>query len=47
MLLLDPVSGEYSAEATPEFGTETLADFYRRALNQGLAGQELGDHALF
>lgn len=47
MLVLDPVSGEYSAEVTPEYGTETLADFYRRALNQGLVGQERGGHALF
>lgn len=29
MLVLDPESGEYSAEATPEFGSETLADHYR------------------
>lgn len=32
MLVLDPVSGEYSAELTPEYGSETLADHYRRLL---------------
>lgn len=29
MLVLDPVSGEYSAEATPEFGQDTLIEHYR------------------
>ncbi|MBA4007286.1 MAG: epimerase [Erythrobacter sp.] len=32
MLVLDPVSGEYSADLTPEYGSETLADHYRRLL---------------
>jgi len=32
MLVLDPVSGEYSAELTPEFGSETLEGHYRRLL---------------
>ncbi|WP_086608619.1 NAD(P)H-binding protein [Erythrobacter donghaensis] len=32
MLVLDPATGEYSADLTPEFGTETLADHYRRLL---------------
>jgi len=39
--------GRYDAEATPSFGTETLRDFYVRILREGLAGQELGDHAVF
>lgn len=47
MLVRDPLSGTYSDEATPEFGRQTLEDFYRRALEQGLAGQERGAHALF
>lgn len=29
MLLLDPQTGEYSAEATPEFGSDTLLDHYK------------------
>ena len=32
MLVLDPASGEYSAELTPEFGSETLEAHYRRLL---------------
>jgi len=47
MLVLDPETGRYDAAATPEYGTRTLADFYRDALAGGLEGQERGDHALF
>lgn len=47
MLLLDPATGRYDAEATPSYGQETLRDFYRRVLREGLAGQELGEQALF
>ncbi|MBA4767730.1 MAG: NAD(P)H-binding protein [Porphyrobacter sp.] len=32
MLVRDPASGEYSAELTPEYGSETLAEHYRRLL---------------
>jgi len=47
MLVLDPERGVYDADKTPSFGTETLRDFYARVLEHGLAGQELGDHAVF
>lgn len=47
MLVLDPETGEYDADATPSYGNDTLKDFYRRVLKEGLAGQELGDHAVF
>ena len=47
MLVWDPRTGRYDAAATPEYGTETLRDFYRRVLERGLAGQELGAHKLF
>ncbi len=47
MLLFDEKTGRYDASATPATGEETLRDFYARALREGLAGQELGDHALF
>jgi len=33
MLWLDPETGEYDAEETPEFGTETLRDHYARLLD--------------
>ena len=32
MLVLDPATGEYSDELTPEFGSEALVDHYRRLL---------------
>ncbi len=32
MLVLDPQTGEYSADLTPEFGSETLETHYRRLL---------------
>ena len=35
MLVLDPATGSYDADLTPEFGTETLADHYRRLLASG------------
>jgi len=47
MLLWDEARGRYDGEATPSYGTQTLREFYARALEHGLAGQELGDHAVF
>lgn len=47
MLVLDETTGRYDADATPSFGGDTLREFYVRVLREGLAGQELGDHALF
>ncbi|MCL9982977.1 MAG: NAD(P)H-binding protein [Erythrobacter sp.] len=32
MLVMDPATGEYSADLTPEFGSETLRDHYVRLL---------------
>ncbi len=46
MLVRDPVTGRYNADATPETGTETLPDFYRR-LAAGEAAVDLGEHAVF
>jgi divinyl chlorophyllide a 8-vinyl-reductase len=34
MLVLDPATGQYSAENTPEFGTETLEGHYRTLLER-------------
>jgi divinyl chlorophyllide a 8-vinyl-reductase len=47
MLVLNPVTGKYDADATPSYGSDTLRDFYKRVLKEGLAGQELGEHSLF
>lgn len=46
MLVLDPVSGQYDAAATPETGADTLFDFYA-TLIRGHARAERGDHAVF
>jgi divinyl chlorophyllide a 8-vinyl-reductase len=46
MLVLDPTTGRYDADATPSVGTETLFDFYARAIT-GEVSVERGDHAVF
>jgi len=46
MLVLDPATGRYDAQATPSTGTETLRDFYARVI-AGEGGVERGDHAVF
>ena len=46
MLVRDPVTGRYDADATPETGTETLFDYYRLLL-AGEAAAERGEHAVF
>ena len=38
MLLLDTETGEYSADKTPEFGTETLREHYEHMVAQELSG---------
>lgn len=47
MLVLDPETGEYSAEKTPSYGKDTLEDFFARVIREGMAGQELGEQAIF
>lgn len=47
MLLLDSKTGEYDANATPSYGRDTLEEFFERVLREGMAGQELGDQAVF
>ncbi len=46
MLVMDPVTGRYDADATPSTGTQTLFDYYD-GLVAGSAVAELGDHAVF
>lgn len=46
MLVLDPASGRYDADATPSTGSETLSDFYARLL-RGDVALDRGDHAVF
>lgn len=46
MLVLDPKTGRYDANATPSTGSETLFDYYAR-LVRGEDVAERGDHAVF
>lgn len=39
--------GAYDPDATPSYGGDTLEAFFEKALREGLAGQELGDQAVF
>ncbi|PSC69840.1 divinyl chlorophyllide a 8-vinyl-chloroplastic isoform A [Micractinium conductrix] len=47
MLVWDPVEGKYLPDATPSYGKDTLEDFFKKAVKEGLKGQELGDQAVF
>jgi divinyl chlorophyllide a 8-vinyl-reductase len=46
MLVWDDANGRYDADATPEFGTETLADHYKRLATKDIA-DDRGEHAVF
>ncbi|MEO0428726.1 MAG: NAD(P)H-binding protein [Pseudomonadota bacterium] len=46
MLLRDPETGRYLADATPEWGTDRLEDYQARLLSGDLQ-LERGDHAVF
>ena len=46
MLVLDPATGRYDADATPETGDDTLAEFHARLI-RGEATLDRGDHAVF
>lgn len=46
MLVLNPATGRYDADATPETGHERLRDHYARLL-RGDVADERGDHAVF
>ncbi|SOB94456.1 NAD(P)H-binding protein [Rhodobacter maris] len=46
MLLWNPVTGAYDADATPEFGSDRLEDHYA-AMLRGEVGDDRGAHAIF
>jgi divinyl chlorophyllide a 8-vinyl-reductase len=46
MLVWDAGAGRYDADATPEFGTDTLAQHYARMI-AGEAEVDLREHAVF
>ena len=47
MLVWDDKQQKYLADATPSYGKESLEQFFQRVVKEGLAGQELGDAAIF
>ena len=47
MLSWDPISKKYDSEATPEFGKDSLEEFYERFIFDGMKGHDLGKHKLF
>jgi divinyl chlorophyllide a 8-vinyl-reductase len=47
MLVLDPQTGRYEADATPSTGTRTLFEYYAAVLRGEEALPERGDHAVF
>lgn len=47
MLVWDQETGAYDADATPEYGKDTLRDHYRRLVGGDAGDQALGEHRLF
>ncbi|XP_047975977.1 divinyl chlorophyllide a 8-vinyl-reductase, chloroplastic [Salvia hispanica] len=47
MLIWDPETGEYDADSTPSYGNDTLEEFFKRVLEKGMEGQELGEQMIF
>ena len=47
MLIWDAVHARYSAEQTPETGSDTLADFYQKIASGESLQPSLGEHSLF
>ena len=47
MLVLDPVTGHYDADATPSTGSDTLFDFYGRLVAGTEAAPDRREHAVF
>jgi len=46
-MLLQDETGAYNADITPSYGKDTLEDFFKNSVKNGLKGQELGDQAVF
>ncbi|MEM9529322.1 MAG: NAD(P)H-binding protein [Pseudomonadota bacterium] len=47
MLVWDKTTQQYSADATPETGEDTLREHYQQIIHHGLKGHELGAHKVF
>lgn len=46
MLVFDHATGQYSEDATPSYGSQTLPEYYERLI-KGEAKAERGEHAVF
>ncbi len=47
MLVWDESQQAYSSAKTPEYGNDSLEDFYKQVIKFGIDGHELGKHKLF
>ena len=47
MLIWDEKNNIYSSDKTPEFGKETIEDYYKKILNEDMIYKELKDQKLF
>ena len=47
MLIWDEKNNIYSSDKTPEFGKETIEDYYKKILNEDIIYKELKDQKLF
>lgn len=47
MLVLDPASGRYDADATPSTGSDTLEAFFKAVLDGRMAAPDRREHAVF
>jgi divinyl chlorophyllide a 8-vinyl-reductase len=47
MLVINPETGLYDADMTPSYGKDTLEEFFKKSLEGGMEGQELGDAAVW
>ena len=47
MLVWDEERQRYDADATQSYREDTLEQFFERVVQDGMAGQDLGDAALF
>lgn len=47
MLVWDDANGRYDSQKTPEYGEQSLWDFYKQSMEQGTVGQALGTQGFF
>lgn len=47
MLVWDPIKNNYTASGTPEYGEDTIQEFYENVINSGTKAHDLGEHKMF